>query len=160
MRAVVDDPALLDTAGVAPARGCGRRAWVIGSCFAAASGVLLASQQQELDVTLLSLLVVQAFGAAALGAFRSLPMADAGGIAVGIAQKLVSKETSTHEWLQGLDFNVPFLVLFFALLLLGRRLRSWAIWEPRSAHRTAPPLPMPPALRLGGGVAVHGSGRC
>ncbi|HEX3826805.1 MAG TPA: ABC transporter permease [Sporichthyaceae bacterium] len=151
MRAVVDDPALLDTAGVAPAR-VRRQAWVIGSIFAAASGVLLASQQQELDVTLLSLLVVQAFGAAALGAFRSLPLAYAGGIAVGIAQKLVSKETSTHEWLQGLDFNVPFIVLFFALLLLGRRRLGDLGAQIRA--RTAPPLPMPPGLRLGGGVAV------
>jgi ABC-type branched-subunit amino acid transport system permease subunit len=120
MRAVVDDPALLDTTGVAPTR-VRRQAWLLGSCFAAASGVLLASQQQQLDATLLSLLVVQAFGAAALGAFRSLPMAYAGGIVVGIAQKLVSKETANHAWLQGLDFNLPFLVLFFVLLVLGRR---------------------------------------
>lgn len=120
MRAVVDDPSLLDTTGIAPAR-VRRQAWLLGSCFAAASGVLLASQQQQLDATLLSLLVVQAFGAAALGAFRSLPLAYAGGIAVGILQKLVSKETSTHAWLQGLDFNLPFLVLFFVLLILGRR---------------------------------------
>jgi ABC-type branched-subunit amino acid transport system permease subunit len=120
MRAVVDDPSLLDTTGIAPAR-VRRQAWLLGSCFAAASGVLLASQQQQLDATLLSLLVVQAFGAAALGAFRSLPLAYAGGIAVGIAQKLVSKETATHAWLQGLDFNLPFLVLFVVLLVLGRR---------------------------------------
>lgn len=120
MRAVVDDPALLDTTGIAPAR-IRRAAWLLGSCFAAASGVLLASQQQQLDATLLSLLVVQAFGAAAIGAFRSLPLAYAGGIGLGIAQKLVSKQTATHAWLQGLDFNLPFLVLFFVLLVLGRR---------------------------------------
>ncbi len=87
MRAVVDDPALLDTTGIAPAR-VRRQAWLLGSCFAAASGVLLASQQQQLDATLLSLLVVQAFGAAALGAFRSLPMQQltpAAFSAVGIA---------------------------------------------------------------------------
>ncbi|MGQ0467954.1 MAG: branched-chain amino acid ABC transporter permease [Sporichthyaceae bacterium] len=120
MRAVVDDPNLLDTTGVAPVR-VRRQAWMIGSCFAAASGVLLASQQQQLDATLLSLLVVQAFGAAAIGAFRSLPLAYAGGIAIGIAQKLVSKQTSDYEWLQGLDFNLPFIVLFIVLLVLGRR---------------------------------------
>ncbi|HEY2834693.1 MAG TPA: ABC transporter permease [Sporichthyaceae bacterium] len=120
MRAVVDDPGLLDTTGIAPTR-VRRQAWLLGSVFASASGVLLASQQQQLDATLLSLLVVQAFGAAAIGAFRSLPLAYGGGIAIGIAQKLVSKETSHHAWLQGLDFNLPFLVLFFVLLVLGRR---------------------------------------
>ncbi|HEX3612767.1 MAG TPA: ABC transporter permease [Sporichthyaceae bacterium] len=153
MRAVVDDPALLDTAGTAPTR-VRRQAWIIGSVFAAASGVLLASQQQELDVTLLSLLVVQAFGAAALGAFRSLPLAYAGGIAIGVGQKLVSKETSTHEWLQGLDFNVPFLVLFFALLLLGRR-RLGDLGAGVRA-RTVAAAHLPPAARLGGGVVVLG----
>ena len=90
MRAVVDDPSLLDATGVAPAR-VRQQAWLIGSCFAAASGVLLASQQRQLDVTLLSLLVVQAFGAAALGAFRSLPMAYAGGLIIGVAQKIVEQ---------------------------------------------------------------------
>jgi ABC-type branched-subunit amino acid transport system permease subunit len=151
MRAVVDDPALLDTAGVAPAT-VRRQAWVIGSIFASASGVLLASQQQELDVTFLSLLVVQAFGAAALGAFRSLPRAYAGGIVIGVAQKLVSKQTSTHEWLQGLDFNLPFIVLFIALLVLGRRRLGDLGGQVRA--RTAPPLHLPMHLRLGGGVAV------
>ena len=74
-----------------------RRAWIIGSSFAAASGVLFASQQGQLDVTLLSLLVVQAFGAAAVGGFASLPLAYAGGLGVGIVQKLVSKSGGTLE---------------------------------------------------------------
>ncbi len=145
MRAVVDDPNLLDTAGVAPTR-VRRQAWVIGSCFASASGVLLASQQQQLDATLLSLLVVQAFGAAALGAFRSLPMAYAGGLAVGVAQKLVSKETADRDWLQGLDFNLPFIVLFIALLVLGRGRLGDLGSQVRA--RTAAPLVLPTHIRM------------
>ncbi|MGQ0624833.1 MAG: branched-chain amino acid ABC transporter permease [Sporichthyaceae bacterium] len=145
MRAVVDDPALLDTTGVAPRR-VRRQAWLIGSCFAAASGVLLAAQQQQLDVTLLSLLVVQAFGAAAIGAFRSLPLAYAGGLAIGVAQKLVSKEASQYTWLQGLDFNLPFIVLFIALLVLGRK-RLGDLGSGVRA-RTAAPLVLHPQTRL------------
>ncbi len=145
MRAVVDDPALLDTAGVAPVK-VRQQAWLIGSMFAAASGVLLASQQQQLDATLLSLLVVQAFGAAALGAFRSLPLAYLGGLAIGVVQKLVSKETATRDWLQGLDFNLPFIVLFLALLVLGRRRLGDLGSQVRS--RTAAPLVLPPHLRF------------
>jgi ABC-type branched-subunit amino acid transport system permease subunit len=122
-----------------------QQAWLIGACFAAASGVLLASQQQQLDATLLSLLVVQAFGAAALGSFRSLPMAYAGGLAVGVAQKLVSKETASREWLQGLDFNLPFLVLFIALLVLGRRHLGDLGAQVRA--RTAAPLVLPTHIR-------------
>ena len=119
MRAVVDDPPLLDLTGQSPT-AVRRQAWVIGSVLASASGVLFAAQQQQLDATLLSLLVVQAFGAAALGAFTSLPLAFAGGIAVGVLQKLVSKEVSSVHALQGLDLNIPFLALFVVLLLLPK----------------------------------------
>jgi branched-subunit amino acid ABC-type transport system permease component len=120
MRGVVDDPDLLGLTGVGPAR-VRRMAWLIGCSFAAVSGILLASAQQQLDVTFLSLLVVQAFGAAAIGAFTNLPMAYAGGLAIGILQAVLSKEASQHSWMQGLDVNTPFLVLFVVLLVLPRR---------------------------------------
>lgn len=119
MRGVVDNAELLDMTGESP-RAVRRNAWLIGSCFAAASGVLFAATQQQLDATLLSLLVVQAFGAAALGAFTSLPLAFLGGLAVGIVQKVVSKFAASNADLAGLDLNVPFLVLFGVLLLSPR----------------------------------------
>lgn len=120
MRAVVDDPDLLDITGESPTR-VRRTAWVIGAVFAAASGILFASTQQQLDSTLLSLLIVQAFGAAAIGGFTNLPLAYAGGIAVGLAQKLLAKTVSTSETFAGLDVNLPFVVLFVVLLLVPRR---------------------------------------
>jgi len=49
MRGVVDNPALLDMAGTAPAK-VRRTAWIIGSMFAAISGVLFASVTGQLDV--------------------------------------------------------------------------------------------------------------
>ena len=120
MRAVVDDSTLLDLTGQAPA-AVRRRAWLIGSCFAGASGVLFASQQQQLDATLLSLLVVQAFGAAAIGRFTNLPMAYVGGLGVGLLQQLASKQLSSVQSLQGLDYNLPFVVLFVVLLVVPKR---------------------------------------
>jgi branched-subunit amino acid ABC-type transport system permease component len=120
MRAVVDDPELLDMTGESPTR-IRRNAWMIGSCFAAASGVLFASTQQQLDATLLSLLVVQAFGAAAIGWFTSLPVSFVGGLAVGVVQMLISSKITRFPVLQGLDFNVPFLALFVILLVARRR---------------------------------------
>lgn len=119
MRAVVDDAQLLDMMGTPPAR-VRRSAWVIGSVFAATSGVLFAASQQQLDVNVLSLLVVQAFGAAAIARFNSLPMCLVGGLIVGLMQKLVSQQVGYHAWLQGLDLNVPFLVLFGVLLFVKR----------------------------------------
>ena len=151
MRAVVDDPSLLDATGVAPVR-VRQQAWLIGSCFAAGSGVLLAAQQQQLDATLLSLLVVQAFGAAAIGAFRSLPLAYAGGLIIGVGQKLVSKQSDEYPWLQGLDFNLPFIVLFVVLLVLGRRRLGDLGSQVRA--RAAAPLPIPGHVRALGGSVV------
>ncbi|WP_293769682.1 ABC transporter permease [Sporichthya sp.] len=119
MRGVVDNPGLLDLNGTDPTR-VRRTAWMIGSIFAAASGVLFASVQRQLDVNILSLLVVQAFGAAAIGLFRSLPMAFVGGLIVGVVQKLISKEAGTHDYLQGLDTNAPFIILFIVLLVAKR----------------------------------------
>ncbi|WP_245541691.1 ABC transporter permease [Sporichthya polymorpha] len=119
MRGVVDDPSLLDMTGASPAR-VRRNAWMIGSTLTAVSGVLFASTQQQLDINVLSLLVVQAFGAAALARFTSLPMAFVGGIVVGVLQKLVAKEVATYPDLQGLDLNVPFIILFITLLVVPR----------------------------------------
>ncbi|GAA0636018.1 hypothetical protein GCM10009547_45290 [Sporichthya brevicatena] len=119
MRGVVDDPRLLDLAGTSPTR-VRRTAWIIGSIFAATSGVLFASTQNQLDVNILSLLVIQSFGAAALARFRSLPLCLVGGLFVGLLQQVLSKQISAHPNLQGLDINVPFLVLFIALLVMPR----------------------------------------
>jgi branched-subunit amino acid ABC-type transport system permease component len=119
MRAVVDDPDLLDMVGTSPAR-VRRFAWVIGSILASISGILFAAAQQQLDISVLTLLVVQAFGAAAIARFTSLPLAFVGGLVVGIAQKLIAKQIAGHDSLQGLDLNVPFIVLFAFLLFTSR----------------------------------------
>lgn len=119
MRAVVDRPELLDLVGESPTR-VRRISWVIGSSFAAVSGLLLANTQQQLDTRLLSLLVVQAFGAAAFGAFRSLPLAYLGGLVLGVVQSLAGKVVADQPELRGLDLNMPFLFLFLGLLLIPR----------------------------------------
>ncbi|MGQ0624005.1 MAG: branched-chain amino acid ABC transporter permease [Sporichthyaceae bacterium] len=119
MRGVVDDPQLLSMSGTAPVR-VRRAAWVIGSCFASVSGILFASNQGQLEINVLTLLVVQAFGAATIARFQSVPLAFAGGIAVGVLQKLISKASGNVEQLQGFDLAVPFLVLFIGLLVIPR----------------------------------------
>ncbi len=121
IRGVVDDPQLLDMTGESPTR-VRRTAWVIGSIFASASGILFASTQQQVDVNVLAILIVQAFGAATIALFRNLPMCFVGGVIVALAQKLVSKDLSTSsEQLAGLDLTVPFIVLFLGLLVIPRK---------------------------------------
>jgi branched-subunit amino acid ABC-type transport system permease component len=118
MRAVVDDPDLLSLSGTSPfvVRAWG---WLIGTWFAALSGVLLAPAI-GLDAYLLTLLVVQAFGAAAVGRFSSLPMTYAGGLLVGVLASVASKFVSGSPSLSGLPTAVPFLVLVAVLLLTPR----------------------------------------
>jgi branched-subunit amino acid ABC-type transport system permease component len=127
MQGVVDDPALLGLQGVSPV-GVRRKAWLIGSCFAAVSGALLAPTL-SLDAGLLTLLVVQAYGAVAIGRFQSLPLTYVGGIAVGVGQEVVRYLTAqpvlaehiSAQILQPLPSNVPFLVLFVVLLVTPKR---------------------------------------
>ena len=134
VRAVVDDAALLDVTGEDPTR-VRRRAWVLGSIFAAVSGVLFASVQQQVQVDVLSLLIVQAFGAAALARFSSLPGSFVGGLVIGMVQAVISKEATRMPALVGLDLNVPFLVLFVVLVVLpkgrlvelGRQVKARAV---------------------------------
>ncbi|MCW3066194.1 MAG: transporter related, partial [Solirubrobacterales bacterium] len=148
MRAVVDDPSLLDLAGTSPRR-VRRLAWLIGVAFASASGVLLAPVL-PLNPTVLTLLVVQAFGAAALGAFTSLPLTFAGGLAIGVLASVSTKWFTTGV-LAGVPPAVPFLVLFVVLLVFPR---SRLIEGSRIAPRVGPGWVSPPPLRLGLGAAL------
>ena len=149
MRGVVDDPSLLGLAGTSPAR---TRAvsWVIGCTFAALSGVLIAPTL-GLDAILLTLLVVQAFGAAAIGRFTDAPLTYVGGLVVGVAAALTTKFTQPYPVLSGAPAAVPFLILFLVLLITPRRKLVERPYRPRpSRERT----PLPARLRYGAGVPV------
>jgi branched-subunit amino acid ABC-type transport system permease component len=121
-QAVVDDPALLGLAGTSPV-AVRRFAWLVGSCFAALSGMLLAPSV-ALDARLLTLLVFFAFGAAAVGTFSSLPLTYLGGIGVGVGAALLTKflaESGLTGPITSLPVNLPFVVLFVALLVTPAR---------------------------------------
>jgi branched-subunit amino acid ABC-type transport system permease component len=119
MRAVVDDPDLLATGGTSPVR-IRRAAWVIGSSFACLSGVLVVPST-GLDASILTLLVVQAFGAAAVGLFSSLPLTYVGGLLIGVIASVSTRYVGQVSWLAGFPSAVPFLVLFTVLVLAPRR---------------------------------------
>ncbi|MBA0125744.1 ABC transporter permease [Haloechinothrix sp. YIM 98757] len=143
MRAVVDDPDLLELTGTS-AFAVRSWAWLIGSWFAAISGILLAPQI-GLDALLLTLLVVQAYGAAAVGMFASLPLTYAGGLLIGVLAAFATTIAAGSQALAGLPPAVPFLVLFVVLLVAGRSRLADA-----GTHRPAPvsaPLLTPRATR-------------
>jgi ABC-type branched-subunit amino acid transport system ATPase component/branched-subunit amino acid ABC-type transport system permease component len=118
MRAVVDNPELLSLFGGSPA-GTRRLAWVLGSMLVAASGVLFAPLL-PLNPLQLTLLVVAAFGAAAIGSFSSLPLTLVGGLLIGVLASLSTKWFTTGV-LSGVPVSLPFIVLFAVLLLFPKR---------------------------------------
>jgi ABC-type branched-subunit amino acid transport system ATPase component/branched-subunit amino acid ABC-type transport system permease component len=157
MRAVVDNPDLLSLTGEDPA-AVRRWAWVIGTAFAAMAGVLLAPSTQ-LDALVLTMLVAQAFGAAAIGAFSSLPLTFAGGLLIGVLGSLSTKYTASFPALAGVSASLPFVILFVVLVVTPRaRLmvratkpllevhRSWeAPWKVKAAGSSLALLVLAPA---------------
>jgi branched-subunit amino acid ABC-type transport system permease component len=156
MRAVVDNGPLLDLAGGVPAR-VRALSWMLGASFAGLSGLLLAPTV-GLDAVLLTLLVVQAFGAAAVGRFDNVRLAFWGGVAIGVGQYLlrapaVRGAVPLIDAMAGLDQSFSFLVLFALLLVAGRRFPTFGVTRP--ARRLRPwPFTVRVAVALGALAAV------
>jgi ABC-type branched-subunit amino acid transport system ATPase component/branched-subunit amino acid ABC-type transport system permease component len=152
MRAVVDDPNLVAMQATSPVR-VRLVSWIIGCTFAALSGVLVLPFVGLNSITL-TFLVVQAFGAAAVGAFASIPLTFLGGVLIGIAADLSKHfliEQPSLTWLSGIPGSLPFIVLFVALLVLPKRKLV-----PPSALEHRPKLQWrgPPFLQVLTGVVV------
>ncbi|HUE09095.1 MAG TPA: ABC transporter permease [Acidimicrobiales bacterium] len=120
MHAVVDSPTLLALEATNPVV-VRRYAWAIGSCFISISGLLLAPAL-GIDVNIYLLVYIAAFGAAAVGAFSSLPITLAAAMGIGITMNVMSDKLSgqTNHVLAELYTQIPFLVLVGALLLVPR----------------------------------------
>ena len=119
MRGVVDDPTLLAMTGTSP-NAVRRVAWIVGSIFVCLSGVLLAPTV-NLDSMVLTLLVMQSFGAAAIGRFSNIPLTYAGGLGIGVVAALITRYVSgTSDYFAGLSQSFPFIVLLLALMLTPR----------------------------------------
>ncbi len=143
MRGVVDDPELVALRGESPDR-VRRLAWIIGTVFATVAG-LLVSPSLGLDATVITLLVVQAFGAAAIGYLSSLPLTFLGGLIIGVGSAFATKYTVTVSWLSGLAAGLPFILLFLVLVFMPPRLLAQ-----RRARNVAPvqrPWHAPPRTR-------------
>jgi ABC-type branched-subunit amino acid transport system ATPase component/branched-subunit amino acid ABC-type transport system permease component len=118
MRGVVDNPDLVSMTGTNPV-AVRRWAWIIGTIFASMAGLLLAPSL-SLNAEIITLLVVQAFGAAAIGYFSNLPLTFVGGLAIGIADALATKYAASITWLTGLSAGLPFVILFIVLIVTPR----------------------------------------
>lgn len=148
MRGVVDDSDLLAMNAQNP-NMVRRWAWVIGAVFASMSGILLAPSL-SLDATLLTLLVVQAFGAAAIGYFSSLPLTYIGGLVIGILGALSTKYVAEVPSLSGLPVSLPFIVLFIVLIVTPRARLASRRFVPSKTLPDAWYAPLRPRLAFAG----------
>jgi branched-chain amino acid transport system permease protein len=131
MRAVVDDRDLSRLNGGRPDRSA-MLSWAIGSSLAALAGILLAGSQGSLTHIPLTLLVVNAYGAAMFGRLRSLPLTFLGAALIGLAESfaigyletdtplssVLGERLVTPVSLNGFRAAIPVLILFVVLLFL------------------------------------------
>ena len=122
MTAVVDDPALLSLQKTDPTF-VRRQAWVLGSCFAAVSGMFLAPVL-GISVNTMILLVIAAYGAAAVGRFESLPLTVGGAVVIGLLVSYLPSQTRSSDsvFISTLPQNIPFIVLFGVFVFTPARL--------------------------------------
>jgi ABC-type branched-subunit amino acid transport system ATPase component/branched-subunit amino acid ABC-type transport system permease component len=152
MRAVVDDGQLLSMTGQS-AVAVRRWSWIIGATFAGLSGILLAPSL-SLDGLVLTELVVQAFGAAAIGWFSSLPWTYAGGLLLGVAGAIATKYVADVPSLAGLPLGLPFIILFAALIATPRARLAARRFVPQV--QLSKPYVAPARMRVVAGVIAVG----
>ncbi len=141
MRAVVESPRMTQLAGVNADR-VGSFAWMLSSLFAGLAGVLVAPLFAQLtDLDFFGLLIA-ALAAAVFARLVSIPMAFAGGIALGVGQALAAGVLPADNVLStGFRSVLPFAVLFGLLLFWpGLRDRSGS-GDPLAGVDPPPPSP-------------------
>ncbi len=123
MRAVVDRSELAELRGVDEGR-TSYTAWIVGMFLACLAGVIGAPLLPNLDSDLFTLFIFIAAAATVLGGLRSIPLAFAGGMMLGILQNLVRGNIGGlfdfAEDINGFGNSVPFVVLLAGLIVLGR----------------------------------------
>ncbi|HEU5034985.1 MAG TPA: ABC transporter permease [Mycobacteriales bacterium] len=122
IRAVVDRRDLAELSGVDADR-VSAIGWSIGCVFASLTGILLAAQI-SLNPFGLTLLVLETFAIPVLAGLRSIPIAIATGIALGIAQSEMNLWSPANASLSSiwdaLHANLPVVLLLVVLLVRNR----------------------------------------
>lgn len=99
-------------------------AWALGTAFAALTGILL-TPTLLLDPNYLPPFIIAfVLGAAVIGYLRSLPLAYAGGIFIGIAQAIFIQYIRSQGLLGRISDSLPFLMITLAVIFAPRALRQ------------------------------------
>ncbi len=164
MRAVVDDRHLLELNAGKPDR-VSLASWMLGISLSALAGILITPfEGGSLSSTLLTLLVINAFAAAAFGRLRSLPLTFVGALVLGFATSAAFTRPTglvpkSFDWGDNLRLAVPMLLLFIVLLALPQdRLRGAVVQRTRERF-TVPTLKTALVAAVGLVVSVYALSR-
>lgn len=137
MRAVVDDPELLQLNGGRPER-LAMISWAGGSFLAALAGILIQPMiGSAMSAGQLTLLVIDAFAAAMFGRLRSLPRTLAGALVIGLTTTyVIAYFPSKWTWSSSFRNSLPMIFLFIVLIVLPQdRLRGATVLRLRERFR-------------------------
>jgi branched-chain amino acid transport system permease protein len=116
MRALANDREATAMLGV-PVRRVEAAAWFGSGLACGAAGLILPDLLTSLDYSALTFLVISSLAAALIGRLRSLWVTMLGGLAVGVAQSVLSPYTRVSAYRSA----APFVLAIVALLYLSRR---------------------------------------
>ncbi len=131
MRALANDREITATLGV-PVRRVEAAAWFGSGLACGAAGLILPDLLTSLDYSALTFLVISSLAAALIGRLQSLWATMFGGLAVGLAQSVLSPYASLSAYRSA----APFVLAIAALLYLSRRRvvtisRATTLWRRR-----------------------------
>ncbi len=122
-RAGVDRPVLAGLRGIDTARSS-RIVWALTSMLAGLAGVLIAPLF-DLSAISFHMIVFTSFTAAVAARLRSVPVAFAGGLALGVVQNLVNGYApDVLANISGFRSSVPFMLLFVLMFFVQGRGRA------------------------------------
>jgi branched-chain amino acid transport system permease protein len=116
MRALADDREITATLGV-PVRRVEAAAWFGSGIACGAAGLVLPDLLTSLDYAALTFLVISSLAAALIGRLRSLWATFLGGMAIGLAQSVLTPYASVSNYRS----SAPFVLAIVALLIMSRR---------------------------------------
>jgi ABC-type branched-subunit amino acid transport system ATPase component/ABC-type branched-subunit amino acid transport system permease subunit len=120
IRAAASNPDAARLAGI-PVRRVSAITWAIAGALSAITAVLQAPTQGNFNVAALGpYLLLLTLGAAAFGAFVSMPMALAGGLLLGVVAQVVAAETSSGANAQVAVFVLTLAIVLFRGKAIGR----------------------------------------
>ena len=116
MRGLAEDREVTATLGV-PVRKVEAAAWFGSGIACGAAGLVLPDLLTSLDYAALTFLVISSLAAALIGRLRSLWATFLGGMAIGLAQSVLTPYASVTAYRS----SAPFVLAIVALLIMSRR---------------------------------------